>query len=153
RARFERTRGTVNFSRYRHFPDETPTLDIRSESDYRDISGQSHLIQLSLRGPIGNLDWDLSTSAGLNKAQTFTLIFAGRTPDEARQALLGDQAIGTRTGDFATTSSPTGTIEARLVIADQLLKQLAGEYFSLLMEDSIRNVTTLDVARLEVGAG
>ncbi len=153
RARFERTRGTVNFSRYFHFPDETPILDITSESDYRDISGQSHLILLALRGPIGNLDWDLSTSAGLNKAQTFTLIFAGRTPDEARQELLGDQAIGNRSGDFGTTSSPTGTIEARLVIADQLLKQLAGEYFSLLMEDSIRNVTTLDVARLEVGAG
>jgi hypothetical protein len=152
RARFERTRGTVNFSRFRNFPDETPTLDIRSESDYRDISGQPHLIQLVLRGPIGNLDWDLSTSAGLNKAQTFTLIFAGRTPDEARQALLGDQAIGKTTGEF-TSSSSTGTIESRLVVADELLKQLAGEYFSLLMEDSIRNVTTLDVARLELGTG
>jgi autotransporter translocation and assembly factor TamB len=155
RARFERTRGTVNFSRFRSFPDETPTLDIRSESDYRDISGQSHLIQLALRGPIGNLDWDLSTNAGLNKAQTFTLIFAGRTPDEARQALLGDEPIGksSGSGEFSTSTSATGTMEARLVIADQLLKQLAGEYFSLLMEDSIRNVTTLDVARLEIGAG
>ncbi len=153
RARFERTRGTVNFSRFRNFPDETPTLDIRSESDYRDISGQSHLIQLALKGPIGNLDWDLSTNAGLNKAQTFTLIFAGRTPDEARQALLGEEPIGKSSGEFTTTNSTTGLIEGRLVIADQLLKQLAGEYFSLLMEDSIRNVTTLDVARLELGTG
>ncbi len=153
RARFERTRGTVNFSRFRNFPDETPTLDITSESDYRDISGQSHLILLALKGPIGNLDWDLSTNAGLNKAQTFTLIFAGRTPDEARQALLGEEAIGKSSGEFTTTNSTTGLIEGRLVIADQLLKQLAGEYFSLLMEDSIRNVTTLDVARLELGTG
>ncbi|HTE51679.1 MAG TPA: translocation/assembly module TamB domain-containing protein [Kofleriaceae bacterium] len=153
RARFERTRGTVNFSRFRQFPDETPTLDIRSESDYRDISGQSHLIQLVLRGPLGHLDWDLSTNTGLNKAQTFTLIFAGRTPDEARQALLGEEPIGKGPGQLATTDSTAGTIEARLVIADQLLKQLAGEYLTLLVEDSIRNVTTLDVARLEVGAG
>lgn len=153
RARFERTRGTVNFSRFRQFPDETPTLDIRSESDYRDISGQAHLIQLVLRGPLGHLDWDLSTNSGLNKAQTFTLIFAGRTPDEARQALLGEEPIGKRPGQISTADSAAGTIEARLVIADQLLKQLAGEYLTLLVEDSIRNVTTLDVARLEVGAG
>jgi hypothetical protein len=152
RARFERTRGTVNFSRFRHFPDETPTLDIHSESDYRDISGQNHLIQLSLRGPIGHLDWDLSTNSGLNKAQTFTLIFAGRTPDEARQA-LGDEPIGKTAGELSAADTVTGTIEGRLVIADQLLKQLAGEYLTLLMEDSIRNVTTLDVARVEVGAG
>ena len=153
RARFERTRGTVNFSRFRQFPEETPTLDIRSESDYRDISGQAHLIQLVLRGPLGHLDWDLSTNSGLNKAQTFTLIFAGRTPDEARQALLGEEPIGKGPGQISTADSAAGTIEARLVIADQLLKQLAGEYLTLLVEDSIRNVTTLDVARLEVGAG
>ncbi|HKE15653.1 MAG TPA: translocation/assembly module TamB domain-containing protein, partial [Kofleriaceae bacterium] len=153
RARFERTQGTVTFSRFRSFPEETPTLDIHSESDYRDVSGQSHLIQLTLKGPIGQLAWDLSTSAGLNRAQTFTLIFAGRTPDEARQALLGEEPIGKTSGEFTSTTLTTGLIEGRLVIADQLLKQLAGEYFSLLMEDSIRNVTTLDVARLELGTG
>ncbi|HLU66676.1 MAG TPA: translocation/assembly module TamB domain-containing protein, partial [Kofleriaceae bacterium] len=136
------------FSPYGRLPETTPTLDIRTESDYQDISGQQHNILLTLRGPLGQLDWDLQTNTGLNKAQTFTLIFAGRTPDEAR-ALLGDESIG-NTGT-STSTAATGTTTGSLVVADQLLKQLAGEYFSLLMEDSIRNVTTLDVARLELG--
>lgn len=148
RARFTQTRGTVNFSPYRSFPEFTPTLDIRSESEYRDISGQTHLITLSLRGPIGQLDWDLATNTGLNKAQTFTLIFIGRSPDEARRA-LGDEAIGTTGAN--TSTAGTGTSSGSLVVADQLLKQLAGEYFSLLMEDSIKGVTKLDVVRIELG--
>jgi len=45
----------------------------------------------------------------------------------------------------------TGTSNSNLVVADQLLKQLAGEYFSLLMEDSIKGVTKLDVVRVELG--
>ena len=147
RARFERTRGTVNFSPYGRLPETTPTLDIRTESDYQDISGQQHNIQLTLRGPLGQLDWDLATSTGLNKAQTFTLIFAGRTPDETR-AVLGDEPIGS-TGIGSTAA--TGTTTGSLAVADQLLKQFAGEYFSLLMEEEIKSVTGLDVARLEVG--
>ena len=148
RARFTQTRGTVNFSPYKSFPEFTPTLDIRSESEYRDISGQIHLITLALRGPIGQLDWDLATNTGLNKAQTFTLIFIGRSPDEARKA-LGDEAIGGNS--LNTSTAGTGTSSGNLVVADQLLKQLAGEYFSLLMEDSIKNVTQLDVVRIELG--
>lgn len=148
RARFTQTRGTVNFSPYRSFPEFTPTLDIRSESDYRDVSGQAHLITLVLRGPIGQLDWDLSTNTGLNRASTFALIVVGRSPDEARRA-LGDEAIG---GTGANTSTAgTTTSSGSLVVADQLLKQLAGEYFSLLMEDSIKGVTKLDVVRIELG--
>ena len=148
RARFTQTRGTVNFSPYKSFPEFTPTLDIHSESEYRDVTGQTHLITLALRGPIGQLDWDLQTSTGLNKASTFALIFVGRSPDEARKA-LGDQPIG---GDSLNTSTAaTGTSSGSLVVADQLLKQLAGEYFSLLMEDSIKGVTKLDVVRIELG--
>jgi len=148
RARFEQTRGTINFSPYKSFPEFTPTLDIHSESEYRDVTGQTHLITLALRGPIGQLDWDLSTNTGLNKAQTFTLIFVGRSPDEARKA-LGDEAIGGNS--LNASNAATGTETGSLVVADQLLKQLAGDYFSLLMEDSIKGVTRLDVVRIELG--
>jgi hypothetical protein len=149
RAKFERTQGTVTFSRLQKFPKDTPSLDLRSESDYRDISGQDHLVNLRLTGPISNLNWDLSTGAGLNKAQTLTLIFAGRTTEEAR-ASLGDEPIGRRAGELSGTQSTSGS-EGSLVIADQLIKDLAGDFFSLLIEDPIRNVTKLDVARLELG--
>jgi autotransporter translocation and assembly factor TamB len=148
RAKFEQTRGTVSFSPYKQFPDYTPTLDIRSESNYKDIGGQAHLITLILRGPIGQLDWDLSTSTGLNRAQTLALIVAGRSLDQARTA-LSDEPIGDTGGDRApsTTTQQGGGV----VIADQMLKQLAGDYFSLLVEDSIKGVTNLDVVRLQLG--
>ncbi len=152
RAKFSRTSGTVAFSRFRKFPEDTPYLDIRSESDYRDITGQDHLVLLTLAGPIGSLNWDLSTAAGLNKAQTFTLIFSGRTPDEVRKDLLGDEAIGSRPGQLDGTRSTASTDNSIYAATDELVKDLAGDFFSLLIEDPIKEITTLDVARLEIGS-
>jgi hypothetical protein len=150
RARFSRTSGSVNFDPLRRFPDDTPSLDLRSESDYRDVSGQDHMVVLELSGPLGNLNWDLYTSTGLNKAQAFTLIFSGRTPEEARE-LIGDEPIARSSADFDSAAATTAETDSSLYLADQLFKDLAGDLISLLVEDSIRNVTNLDVARLEVG--
>jgi hypothetical protein len=147
RAQFTRTSGYLDFDKEKNFPSETPFLNINSESDFRDINGQDHVVMLTLKGPISNLDWDLSTNSGLNKAQTFTLIFAGRTPEETRRA-LGDEAIGTRPGP---ASNALSTAEGPLQAADQVVKDLAGDFFGLLIEDPIRNFTSLDVARLELG--
>jgi len=108
------------------------------------------VVQLTLEGPLANLEWDLSTQAGLNKGQTATLIFAGRTPEDARRALLGDEAIGaapTRFQGQVTTADDDGT----LVVIDEVVKDLAGDFFAVLIEDPIRNFTSLDVARLELG--
>jgi hypothetical protein len=147
RAQFTRTAGSLDFDREKDFPTETPILNITSESDFRDFNGQDHVVQLTLKGPIANLDWDLSTNSGLNKAQTFTLIFAGRTPEETRR-VFGDEAIGARPGPAGTQVS---TAEGPLQAADQVVKDLAGDFFALLIEDPIRNFTSLDVARLELG--
>jgi hypothetical protein len=149
RAEFQRTTGTVTFEQFRTFPETTPTLDIRSESEYRDFSGEDHLVVLTLTGPLGQLQWDLFTTAGLNKAQTFLLIVSGRTPDEARR-VIGDEPVGRGPGEFAGTRS-TEAPDGNLALVDQLVKDLAGDFFSLLIEDSIRNVTDLDVARLQLG--
>jgi hypothetical protein len=149
RAEFQRTSGTVTFEQFRSFPETTPTLDIRSESEYRDFSGEDHLVVLTLTGPLGQLQWDLFTTAGLNKAQTFLLIVSGRTPEEARR-VIGDEPVGRGPGDFAGTRS-TEAPDGSLALVDQLVKDLAGDFFSLLIEDSIRNVTDLDVARLQLG--
>jgi hypothetical protein len=152
RAKFMRTSGTVTFSRFKKFPDDTPYLDLRSESDYVDINGQNHLVMLSLRGPIANLNWDLSTAAGLNKAQAFGLILLGRTPDDARKTLLGEEVIGRRPGEFNGNRSTVATESNLAAATDELAKDLAGDFFSLFIEDPIKNLTTFDVVRLEVGS-
>ena len=146
RARFTRTQGSVSFSRFKSFPNDTPTLDVSSESDYRDPSGQEHLMTLSIAGTIDALDWDLYTSSGLNKGQTVTMLFSGRTPEEFRKT-LGDDSPGRDPSRVETSTDPNANI------ADQLLKDLAGDFISLLIEDKLRNLTTLDVARLEIGTG
>jgi translocation and assembly module TamB len=146
RTKFTRTRGSVSFSKFKRFPSDTPTLDVQSESDYRDPSGQEHLVTLTIKGPLSSLDWDLYTSSGLNKGQTMTMLLSGRTPEEFRKT-LGDEAPVRDPNRVAPSTNPTENF------ADELLKDLAGDFISLLIEDKLRNLTTLDVARLEIGTG
>jgi hypothetical protein len=148
RARFEKTSGSVRFSPYQRFPEDTPYLNIQSESSYRATDGQNHLVLLNLSGPLSNLDWDLRTSAGFNKAQTLGLIVSGRTPEDTRQ-VLGDTPVG-RPGQFQGSQS-TAPSDNTLQALDQFAKDIAGDWFSLIIEDRLRNFTKLDVARLQVG--
>ncbi|WP_428267097.1 translocation/assembly module TamB domain-containing protein [Haliangium sp.] len=143
RARFTRSWGAVTFSPSKQFPSQTPTVNLQSEGDYRDTGGQYHLITLTLNGSWTRPEWDLYTSSGLNKGQTFTMLFSGRTPAELRKS-LGDEAPGTDPGrlDPAVASDNA---------ADQILKDVAGDFISLLVEDTLRNLTNLDVARIEIG--
>ncbi|GAB4563289.1 MAG: hypothetical protein Tsb0020_12290 [Haliangiales bacterium] len=143
RARFTRTWGNVTFAPSKPFPVETPTVSLQSEGDYRDASGQYHLITLSVDGSWRRPEWDLYTSSGLNKGQTFTMLFSGRTPAELRKT-LGDESPG---GDQAQVDPAVTSDNA----ADQILKDVAGDFISLLVEDTLRNLTSLDVARIEIG--
>jgi hypothetical protein len=146
RARFTRTWGAVTFSPSRSFPTQTPTVSLQSEGDYRDASGQYHLITFTVSGSWSRAEWDLYTSSGLNKGQTFALLFSGRTPTELRKS-LGDEASGVDPGRLETA------INASDNAADQILKDVAGDFISLLVEDTLRNITNLDVARIEIGTG
>jgi hypothetical protein len=146
RAKFTRTTGSVTFSKLSQFPAQTPTLAITSEADYRDPSGQNHLITLSLDGPLARLNWDLYTSSGLNKSQTFTLIASGRTPEQFRRQ-LGNDAVAGDPSHIDPTTNPNDSY------ADQLIKDVAADFISLLVEDSLKDVSKLDVARLEIGTG
>jgi len=145
RARFTRTRGSVTFSRFSRFPDETPVVDISSEADYRDSTGQDHLISLTLQGPFSRLSWDLSTSSGLNKSQTISLILSGKAPtDTMRNA---NDPLGVDPNQIDPSTNPTDGA------ADQLLKDVAGDFISLLVADPLKDIEILDVARVEVGTG
>lgn len=146
RAKFTRTQGAVTFSETKKFPGQTPELNVQSEGDYRDSNGQYHLITLTIDGPLSSPKWDLYTSSGLNKGQTVTMLFSGRTPAELRKS-LGDEAPGLAPGRFNPSTSTSENV------ADQLLKDIAGDFISLLVEDTLRNLTTLDVARIEIGTG
>jgi hypothetical protein len=146
RAKFTRTQGAVTFSESKEFPTQTPELNVQSEGDYRDSSGQYHLITLNIEGPLSRPKWDLYTSSGLNKGQTVTMLFSGRTPAELRKS-LGDEAPGVNPGRIDSSTSTSENV------ADQLLKDIAGDFISLLVEDTLRNLTTLDVARIEIGTG
>lgn len=143
RAKFTRTRGTVSFSRF--VPDATPSLDLISEADYRDSQGQDHLITLTLRGPLSQLQWDLSTSSGLNKGQTITLLLGGRAPSDAQRATIDPTA--TDPDRIETSTNPTDSY------TDQLVKGLAGDFVSLLVADPLKDISRLDVARIEVSTG
>ncbi len=149
RVRFTHTTGSVSFSPALEFPYQSPYIDIQSEGEFTSSDGQNHLVQLGLRGPISKLEFDLGTSAGLTKQQTMQLLLVGRTPEDVRRSLLGDEAVSGRPGEF--TSQSTGGSDNSLDYLDQVTKDIAGDYFSSIIGDRLRQATKLDVARLQVG--
>lgn len=146
RAKFTRTDGSVIFARQSRFPAETPTLDIQSEADYRDPGGQDHVITLRIEGTIPHLTWDLYTSTGLDKAQTMSLIIVGRTSEQLR-ASIGDQGPGADPTRVDASGNQAGNP------LDQVVRDFAGDTISLLVEDSLKSATKLDVARPFVTVG
>jgi len=149
RVRFTQTTGSVSFSPALEFPFQTPYIDIQSEGEFASSDGQNHLVQLGLRGPLSKLEFDLGTSAGLTKQQTMQLLLVGRTPEDVRRSLLGDEAVSGRPGEF--TNQSTGGADNSLEYLDQVTKDIAGDYFSTIIGDRLRQATKLDVARLQVG--
>jgi hypothetical protein len=144
RASFNRTTGSVDFAENQ--PASNPELHVTSEADYRDLSGQDHVITATISGTLQQLTWDLRTSTGYNKSQTLSLLVLGRSPDQLRRA-LGDQAIGTDPTRIDPTTNPGQGI------ADQIVKDLAGDWVSDLLGSSLTKLTGLDVLRIEIGFG
>jgi hypothetical protein len=117
-----------------------------SEADYRDPTGRDHLITLNVNGTVFAPTWDLRTSTGYNKSQTFALILLGRTPDQVRQS-IGDNTVGTDPTRIDPTTNPSAGA------ADQLIKDFAGNWVSLLLGNSLEQLTGLDVLRFQVDFG
>jgi hypothetical protein len=145
RARFTRTSGNVTFAPTQRFPSATPALNIRSEADYRDPSGQDHLVTLTIQGNLSRPSWDLTTASGFNKAQTLVLIVSGRAPDDVRRS-LGNQAISDPTRIDPSTNSSQGYV-------DELLKDVASIQLEEWVGDTLRDISGLDVARIELNFG
>lgn len=144
RAAFERTNGSIDFAENDRAGN--PELNVSTDADYRDQSGQDHLITLQIRGKLDQLQWDLKTSTGYNKSQTLALLVLGRNPDSLRRS-LGDQSLG---GDPTRVDPSTNPSQG---FADQIVKDLAGDWVSGLLGSSLGRITGLDVFRIEIGFG
>jgi hypothetical protein len=144
RAEFKNTAGTINFNRSQ--PAGNPALEIRSEADYRDLTGQDHVITLRIIGTVDSLSWDLTTSTGYNKSQTVSLLLLGRNPEQLRRS-LGDQSLGSDPTVVDPSTNPSQGF------ADQIVRDLAGDWVSDLLENSLTKLTELDVLRIQVGFG
>ncbi len=145
RARFTRTSGSIDFAENTKAGD--PQLNVVSEApDYRDLSGQEHLITLAITGSLSNPQWDLKTSTGYNKSQTLSLLVLGRNQESLRRS-LGDQSLGADPTRVDPSTNPSQGF------ADQIVKDLAGDWVSGLLGDSLGRLTGLDVLRIEIGFG
>ncbi len=144
RAAFIRTSGTVDFAENQ--PASNPELHVASDADYRDLSGQDHVITATIGGTLQLPTWDLRTSTGYNKSQTLSLLVLGRNQEQLRRS-LGDQNLG---GDPTRADPTTNPSQG---FADQIVKDLAGDWVSGLLGSSLTKLTGLDVLRIEIGFG
>jgi hypothetical protein len=144
RAAFIRTSGTVDFAANQ--PAANPELHVASDADYRDLSGQDHVITVTISGTLQLPTWDLKTSTGYNKSQTLSLLVLGRNQEQLRRS-LGDQTLG---GDPTRADPTTNPSQG---FADQIVKDLAGDWVSDLLGSSLTKLTGLDVLRIEIGFG
>jgi hypothetical protein len=144
RAAFIRTSGTVDFAENQ--PANAPELHVSSDADYRDLSGQDHVITVTIGGTLQLPTWDLKTSTGYNKSQTLSLLVLGRNQEQLRRS-LGDQNLG---GDPTRADPTTNPSQG---FADQIVKDLAGDWVSDLLGSSLTKLTGLDVLRIEIGFG
>lgn len=144
RAAFTSTTGNISFNKDQRAGN--PELRVVSDADYRDLSGQDHVVTLTIEGYLDTLKWDLKTSTGYNKSQSVSLLLLGRNPEQLRRS-LGDQSLGSDPTVVDPTTNPSQGF------ADQIVKDLAGDWVSTLLENSLTRLTGLDVLRLEVGFG
>ncbi len=144
RAAFISKSGAVTFSKNERATN--PRIDLISEADYTDLTGQEHIITATITGPLEQLQWDLKTSTGYNKSQTLTLLVLGRNPEQLRRS-LGDQALGVDPTHVDPSTNPSQGF------ADQIVKDLAGGWVSDVVGNNLKNFIGVDVLRIEIGFG
>jgi hypothetical protein len=101
---------------------------------------------MNITGTLDAPQWDLHTSTGYNKSQTLALLFLGRSPEQLSRT-LGDQSLGANPTNIDPSTNPTTGF------ADQIVKDLAGDWVSGLIGSSLSRITGLDVLRFEIGFG
>ncbi len=136
RGRYAVQKGEVDFNR-----GDEPYLDLAGETSIRDNTDIEHLITLSLTGFLSEIRIDLTSDTNLPSSQILLLLAAGRTTDALRQDLRGSRDPGPGTGRTG------GTLD----VYDPMLKQVSGDFLSDLVARPIKDITRLDLFRLELG--
>ncbi len=135
RGVYDLRNGEVDFNR-----GEEPYLTLAGEATVRDSAGSEHLITLTLEGFLSKVRIDLSSDTNLPKSQIIMMLASGKTTDALRQGLKGgDSGPG-----ISSSASP-------LDMYDPMIKQVSGDFLSDLMAKPIKDITKLDLFRLELG--
>lgn len=145
RAKFTNTSGSIDFAE--NDKASNPSLSITSEADYSDLSGTAHTITMQITGTLEQPSWDLHTSTGYDKSQTLALLFLGRSPEQLRRSLGDQTSIGNDPTRGNTSTNPSGGV------GDQLVRDLAGDWVSSLLGNSLTRIIPVDVLRFEIGFG
>jgi hypothetical protein len=136
RGTYEVRSGEVDFNRGKE-----PYLNLVGETTVRDRADNEHVITLTLKGFLSEIRIDLRSDTNLPKSQILLLLTAGRTTDTLRQDFRGR-------GD---TGPGTGRTGSALDVYDPMLKQVSGDFLSDLVAKPIKDITRLDLFRLELG--
>ncbi len=130
--------GTINFDISRE-----PFLNIRGTTIVEDLNGDEVLVKLHLTGPLNKIDFTLTSIPDMEQGQIVMLLAAGRTTEDIRSAWRGNPKDGTGIG--------TGGFNL-LDYYDEPIKQVTGDFLSMLVANPIKMVTKLALFRLELGS-
>ncbi|MCC6749492.1 MAG: translocation/assembly module TamB domain-containing protein [Deltaproteobacteria bacterium] len=133
RGEYTLERGEIVFDKNAD-PDHAEA-NLVAETQHEDRNGSVYQIKLMLRGPLTQMRMSLASVPTLDQGQILALLTLGRTTEQFRQELTTGQQRG------------SGAVGA----ADAQLKEFSGQFLSSILEDPIKQVTGLDLARLEVG--
>jgi autotransporter translocation and assembly factor TamB len=120
-------------------PIEQARVRIEGTTNVPDRAGGDHEVHLLVTGTLGETQLSL-TSPGLEPGQVLALVATGRTTEQLRQELRGDEAGGAH-----------GAASPGAAAADQSIKELTSDLFSVVV-DPITKVFHADTAALEVGS-
>ncbi len=138
RGQYEVDEGTINFDLTRE-----PFLNIRGTTMVEDLNGDEVLVKLHLSGPLDRVDFTLTSVPDMEQGQIVMLLAAGRTTEDIRAAWRGSPKDGTGLGSGGFNL---------LDYYDEPIKQVTGDFLSMLVANPIKMVTRLDLFRLELGS-
>lgn len=139
RGQYDVDEGTINFDLARR-----PFLNLRGTTTVEDLTGDEVLVKLHLTGPLDRIDFTLTSIPDMEQGQIVMLLAAGRTTEDLRSAWRGSPKDGTGLG--------SGGGFNLLDYYDEPIKQVTGDFLSMLVANPIKMVTRLDLFRLELGS-
>jgi hypothetical protein len=112
---------------------DTPELDLQATNLVVDASGNEHEVTMRIHGPMREMQIDLSTRSGLDRAQTALLLFTGRTTTAAERQAAQNPTVG---ANFSTGVDIAGQA-TRDAIAN-LMQPIIGDTFERFIGAQLR---------------